>query len=405
MQDTLDLTQLSARIKEINLQRQRYKRIDYFTLIAAVGIILVIASTTARGTEMSIVHLLDFLVDLLLLALPVLVLYPVTGFIGDYLLRRYLVRQATPYLPKLTSILNEEIRLQESLGLRLMLAIGLYVLLFLSASALADLADPIAAIAFIAAVVLGLSPLMQAIWSLWGPFAQGNYDAAIKRMDLQSRINPQGIIPHYFMSNTLFIAGRLESLIQTIHTGLRRSQHSVSATFWCNEYLVLLANQRIEQDDFDSATLLLESAILIAPFELSSYISLAVVYLRQGIHPERALELLDFWNSCLGEPSTSNLYLERSLRASYKLLEAQACWLTGRTTRCDAAVTVALELIDPRHKPMTADAYVNLGKLRQMQGKIAEAHDYFQKVLTVDPNGLSGQRARKLLDQLETGNR
>jgi tetratricopeptide (TPR) repeat protein len=409
MRDTLDLTDLATRIETTQQLWRQYRK--FTRLIPNLTILFALLGAASAGVGLAVQNLrfLEQLLSIFEIVGFAYIIFMLFSIAYNFYLRRRLTKDALPYTEPLATVLGYPIQVKEFFGILPIVVLGLLlaamVLLILQPS---SYFIPFG-LSFVLAIIGMYFPMMQAIWMYWGPFAKADYDSALRRITQFRRLSPHAILPGYIQSYMLFVAGRLENALGASHENLRRAQTSVNAASWCSLHLNLLANLHIEQADFEKAMHLCEMAARITPHEVGSYLTLAELYLMRGDNPERALELLDFGLSRLPDVSATNRSLDRSSRASWKLLEAQAAWITSRVTRSNTAIELALQLIDPRHLPLTADAYVSLGKLRHMQGNNEEAQSYFQKALTLDPNGLSGQRARKLLDQLEnpssTGNR
>jgi tetratricopeptide (TPR) repeat protein len=408
MRDTLDLKQLAT---EIDQRKRLTKQVIRLNCGLFIGIFLLpvillfgVAAALISGNK-GLADLFEAFIDrgtILLLVVSLIAYFSYSR------IRWQWVRLAQPQTARLATLLGEPINLRESAGFFIWF-LGLVWIVITAAPALDILnSDGLALIGFSLIYGRFLYFLIRVRLYYWGPLSRADYDGAMRLNHLFLQLNSRDTFSRYYKGYITYLSGRLNLLDSILRDNLRQSQKTMGSVHWVTTNLIMLADAHIEQEDFVTAQEALEIAARMKPDNYAIYTNMAVLYLVWGKEPERALELLDFYMSHAPMPPKNNGTLLRSVQAGIKLFEAQACWLTGRVTRCNTAVELALDLIDPRHKPLTATAYVSLSNLWQMQGDTTKARNYCQKALTLDPHGLAGQHARKLLDQLNnpssTGN-
>ncbi|MEO8608240.1 MAG: tetratricopeptide repeat protein [Chloroflexota bacterium] len=144
---------------------------------------------------------------------------------------------------------------------------------------------------------------------------------------------------------------------------------------------------------YEKALPLLEAAIQILPSDSDVYDQLALWYLERHDDSERALQLteiaLDFTAPEAG-----------AMRAIYQANNAHALALTGQDNRADVALTAALKSSNKLPAPASAEIHRQAGYVRLAQNNREAAVEHFQKAIELDPNGIYGKLARRVLDSL-----
>ena len=161
-----------------------------------------------------------------------------------------------------------------------------------------------------------------------------------------------------------------------------------------------LGQLRMEQAHYAEAMFYLETALQLQPFRPAYLISLAEIYLRTGIQPHRALELLDCSGSTNGQWLTY-LIERRAARYERELNRAWALAALGRQIEADNALQYVLHQVNPKNLPALARLHYHAAFIRQIEGQPEAAVGQMRQVQQLDPHGLYGQWAAKALDNVQ----
>jgi tetratricopeptide (TPR) repeat protein len=243
------------------------------------------------------------------------------------------------------------------------------------------------------AVVLWANQRLPIYWVFHGPLQRGDYEGALRRVDLLLRWRPQNIYFKSLRGILLLLAvrsGEAETMMRELLANPHTNGMSV-ATSATNLGYALLGQKR-----YDEALLFLEAGVRIQPEYGSLYSGVASYYSRQKIEAQRDLELRNRALELTARPKKLrgiDSYMWASLLSGLAVAAAQA----GDDARANAALNQAFQDCDRRFLPAVAAVHCDAGLVAQAQGFAADAESHFAHAIELDPNGHAGHTARQAL--------
>jgi tetratricopeptide (TPR) repeat protein len=230
-----------------------------------------------------------------------------------------------------------------------------------------------------------------------GALNRADYAGALGRVRFLRRLRPHNAMFLYLHGTVHLFAGEYQEAEARLREGLEREQKGLSATMGAT--LENLGYVLARQGRYEEAIKTLKGAIEIAPDAAGPYITLAGVYLRQGLQAERALELLAQAQENKGSSLLSR-YTDRHRWGQIWANRAWALTLQGRHAEAAEVLEQAFKKRDRKFKPGLADLYCRMGKVMRLRGDKAAAIEHWQQAQQIDPQGKAGQWAAQLLQEL-----
>jgi tetratricopeptide (TPR) repeat protein len=230
-----------------------------------------------------------------------------------------------------------------------------------------------------------------------GALRRTDYAGALRRVRFLRRLRPHSAMFLYLHGTVHLFAGEYREAEARLREGLEREQKGLSATMGAT--LENLGYVLARQGRCEEAIKTLKGAIEIAPDAAGPYITLAGVYLRQGVQAEQALELLAQAQENKGSSLLSR-YTDRHRWGQIWANRAWALTLQGRHAEAAKALEQAFKKRDRKFKPGLADLHCRMGKVMRLRGDKAAAMEHWRQAQQIDPQGKAGQWAARLLQEL-----
>lgn len=239
---------------------------------------------------------------------------------------------------------------------------------------------------------------------------RGDYDSALRRLRLVEKISP-GQDQSLNHVPILMLAGRYaeaETLLRTRLSTTPRQQSDLIAETTQKATLASLGRVLMEQGKYEEAMhtfeLALErndamsntSELFIGP---SAYKGLAEVYLRQGIRPQRALELLDRASIARSDDFMGRLF--GNFHVPETLTDrAWALALLHRYAEARDTLAQAFQNSPRKHKPGIASLHYRAGHVMWLCGYKTEAIEHWTQARQMDAQGHYGRLAVQAMRDL-----
>ncbi len=248
-------------------------------------------------------------------------------------------------------------------------------------------------------VVLAILP-MGVMWVpiLWIfiPLRRADYEGALRRVRRMRRTNPKSAMALFMEGTVLDYAGRYSEAEDLLRESLIQGQAQVPA----ESQAVALENQGfvyLKQGRYGEAQRAFEGSIEIRPEGSGPYSGLAEVYLRQGIEPQRALDLTE---KALQRKGAS--FLIRTVVDNYRWAEiwgnkAWALALLGDHAGAQRALDQAYRHAPRRFKAEMAMLYYRAAQVTRLKGDTARAIGLLRAASQIDPAGGAGRLAAQAL--------
>ncbi len=239
-------------------------------------------------------------------------------------------------------------------------------------------------------IVLVANQRLPVYWVFRGPLERGDYDGALRRVELLLRWCPQNIYFKSMRAILLLFAVRPDEAEQ-LTRDLLANPHTNSATLASTA--TNLGYALLRQNRYDDALPFLEAGVRIQPEFGSLYGGVASYYSRQKIEPQRALELRNRAVELTPRPKKLRgieSYMWVGLLSGLAVAAAQA----GDDSRADAALNQAFKDCDRRFIPALATVHSDAGLIARLRGHEADAQSHFAHAAELDPNGHGGHVAR-----------
>lgn len=263
-------------------------------------------------------------------------------------------------------------------------------------------ADPLlfALVAIVVSSALGLSLLQLAFvapfWWVFGALRRADYAAALRRVERLRRLQPGSAATGFLQGTVLLFAGRHAEAELCLRECLARGQ--LDAVVSQAVALEKLGWALVEQGRYAEAIRIFEASLGLKAGRGGPYHGLAEVYLRQGIEPERALELagraLEYGRQRFGVRAVDR-YVVGEMWAN----QAWALAMLGRHAEAEQALEQAFTRADRGFKPALAGLYYRAGQVTRLRGAGESAADRFRRACQVDPLGSYGQLAARALGE------
>lgn len=217
-------------------------------------------------------------------------------------------------------------------------------------------------------------------WAAQKPLSRGEYDLALRRLGSVERLHKSATV--LFLKGTvLMFAGRNEEAEAALRASLALERSSIRRSL----AMVNLGYTLLGEGRYEEAKQVLEEAIKLRPTGAVAYSSLAEVYLRQGIEPRKALELLDKgieYKRTLMQQDV-DLHIFGYLYAN----RAWALWFLGHPVEADGALDEARKYSSVDVKPGAAGVHYRIGRVLLAEKRSREAAEEFRQARQIDPNG------------------
>ena len=219
-------------------------------------------------------------------------------------------------------------------------------------------------------------------WAGRRPFLRGDYDLALRRLELLERLHLKTPTLLHFKGTVLMFAGRNQEAEETLRECLAHETSPVHRSLaMVNLGYVFLAQRR-----YDEARQTLEGAIKLRPDGAVAYSSLAEVYLQQGIELRKALELVDRGIQ-LKQNSEMQARVDEHIFGYLFANRAWALFLLERPVEAERALEEALKFAAAPSKAGAAGVQYHLARALVAAGQIAQAREHFRKAREADAKG------------------
>lgn len=210
------------------------------------------------------------------------------------------------------------------------------------------------------------------------------------------------IAPNYGGFNSLkaindYFQGDLESARGYYRKVLEEVQNCPPATL-----SLMLTNLAMVEEDETNKLHFLEEAVKLYPESSIPYRQLALFYLDQSIQPQRAMEVTD---AMMNFAPRKPLSLRFNLNYSWHVVLLVHAWALagiGRFEEANALVERAINEMGEYHYPVNALIYTIAGNIKRLESQIEDARAYYQRAVTLDPDGLNGRQAAQALSDLSS---
>jgi tetratricopeptide (TPR) repeat protein len=219
-------------------------------------------------------------------------------------------------------------------------------------------------------------------WAAYPALKRGEYDLALRRLAAIAWFSRRA--PVLFLKGTvLMFAGRSaegEGSLRQSLVGEKSPVHKSLA-------LVNIGYTLLGQGRYNEAKQALEEGIALRPDGAVAYSTLAEVYLRQGIEPQKALDLLDKgiqYKQDSDRQLTVDLHILGYLYAN----RAWALALLGHPAEADGALDEARKYSAVDIKPGAAGVHYRIGRVLLAEKRNKEAAEEFRQARQTDPKGV-----------------
>jgi tetratricopeptide (TPR) repeat protein len=219
-------------------------------------------------------------------------------------------------------------------------------------------------------------------WMAQKSLIRGDYDHALRRLELLERLHHRSAAVLYLKGTVLMFAGRNQEAEEAFRQCLAKSQlHPQKSVAMVNLGYVLL-----EQGRYEDAARSLDEAIKIRPKGAVAYSTRAEVYLRQGIEPQKALDLLDRgieYKQVSDQQSNVDRHVFGYLHAN----RAWALFLLGHPVEAEEALAEALKFAPGESKPGAAGIHYHVARALLAGRQESQAMEHFRQACEIDPDG------------------
>jgi hypothetical protein len=185
-----------------------------------------------------------------------------------------------------------------------------------------------------------------------------------------------------------------ETAIRESNTRLRRSLlFADSFLGWRQENLGYALT---EQNRYTEAATAFEDGLAFDLKDSDRLTALAEVYMRQGIEPQRALDLTDR-SLKHKQPAIINRLFMRNSIGELRANRAWALALAGRYQEAREALEQAFKEYDKSCRLSAASMYWRAGHVMKLRGDERAAREHFARAVDIDRNGNYGRMARQIL--------
>jgi tetratricopeptide (TPR) repeat protein/sugar lactone lactonase YvrE len=237
---------------------------------------------------------------------------------------------------------------------------------------------------------------------------QGNYDSALRRISFLYQLTPNISTWLWLHATTLQMSGRLVEAEQLLARHIDLIQTSFSQ--FQSNYLNLLGEILMFQGRYDEALIVLEKESKLRRNGHDVYNNIATLYLRQGLNPQRALELV----TKAIENKEAAIKKDKSEVKKFgdiidwgEILGNQAWALAqlGQYEQAEQVLDQAFTLVSPTYTFGLAALYYRTGEVSWVYQDYAGATQNFQLAIESDPQGVYRLWAETALKELEQLNR
>jgi tetratricopeptide (TPR) repeat protein len=240
---------------------------------------------------------------------------------------------------------------------------------------------PLLAVLLVASLWLGARILLRsARRAMW----RGDYDRALLW------VTPLGPFAGDLRARILALAGRFEPAARIFR---KRAAQARTPGVRSRE-LSLLADTLLDQELYAEAKGCLDEAMQLDIGYGGPCNEMASWYLRQGIEPQRALELVE---RAIATQERAFPQYTRALLPIRLVNKAWALSLLGRPHEAEATISQALQSARFKTAASWAFVYWTAGKAFAAMGEPAKAREHFERACKIDPHGNYGKRARMAL--------
>ncbi len=246
---------------------------------------------------------------------------------------------------------------------------------------------------YILLAIIALSCVGLGIWrelqinSALNSLRSCHYDRALWRLERLERFHLTHTALLFHKATVLLLAARNQEAEKLF----RRCLKSPESTMQQSLILVNLGYVLLEQKRYAESAQALDEAIRMRPEGATAYSTRAEVFLRQGIEPERALELLDRgiqYKQATARQRHRDVHVLGYLHAN----RAWALFLLGRPAEAERALEEAEESLQEamaaeRFKPCAAGIRYRKGRALLVAGDATRAQEEFRQSCEIDPDG------------------
>ncbi len=228
-----------------------------------------------------------------------------------------------------------------------------------------------------------------------GALRRADYAKALKRIAILEKWRGKSAA-NLFMEGTIHLfAGRYQQAEQLLRASLAEGQRK-GALLEQSAALDNLGFALMEQRRYDEAIKAFEGAIEIKADRDGPYNYLAEAYLRQGLEPQRALELID--RALHNKRATAlSRRIDRHMFGEMWGNRAWALALLGRHAEALESIERGFAETDQNFKPGLAGLHWRVGQAQRARGDFAKAIGHFTQARELDPIGNYGHLSAQAL--------
>jgi tetratricopeptide (TPR) repeat protein len=219
-------------------------------------------------------------------------------------------------------------------------------------------------------------------WAAYPALKRGEYDLGLRRLARIPWFSKSAPV-HFLKGTLLMFAGR----IAEAEAALRQSLVGETSSVHKSLVKVNIGYTLLGEGRYNEAKQALEEAIALRPDGAVAYSTLAEVYLRQGIEPQKALDLLDKGierKRASGRQMTVDLHIFGYLYAN----RAWALVLLGHPVEANEALDEARKYSAVDIKPGAAGVHYRIGQVLLAEKRNKEAAGEFRQARQIDPKGI-----------------
>jgi tetratricopeptide (TPR) repeat protein len=219
-------------------------------------------------------------------------------------------------------------------------------------------------------------------WAAYPALKRGEYDLGLRRLAGIAWFSKRA--PVQFLKGTLLMfAGRTAEAEAALRQSLAGETSSVHKSL----VLVNIGYTLLGEGRYNEARQALEEAIALRPNGAVAYSTLGEVYLRQGIEPQKALDLLDKGIK-LKRASDRQMTVDLHILGYLLANRAWALLLLGHPAEADVALHEARKYSAVDIKPGAAGVHYRIGRVLLAEKRNQEAAEEFRQARQIDPKGM-----------------
>ena len=240
---------------------------------------------------------------------------------------------------------------------------------------------------------------MSAIEDILGSYREGDYESALKAAE-QLKGRPEHAASYFFFSGTMLMnLGRLEEAEQFLRRNVTSAPDNKRKALGYSS----LGQVLLEMNRIDEAVQCFETSLTYWPQRGSAHRDIAEAWLRRGNRSGRAVEFAQLAVEEDRERENPTGHKEGQEVCNLNLGEdlATLAWAIAvdshNRAQVDQLVGEALPLVTSAVSP-SAQAHYHSGRAYLELGDSPKSSEYFAAAARIDPNGMWGRAARKMMD-------